>query len=57
VHPVVRGVLSVVLGAVVGFPIGFLLSPDPTGLIPVIVGVVATAVTAPLVYRRLGRVA
>jgi len=55
VHPVARGVLSVVLGAVVGFPTGFLLSPDPTGLTPVVVGAAATAVTASLVHRRLGR--
>jgi len=55
VHPVARGVLSVVLGAVVGFPTGFLLSPDPIGLTPVVVGAAATAVTASLVYRRLGR--
>jgi hypothetical protein len=43
----VRGFASVSLGLFVGFSVAFIATPDPTGLLPIVVGLVlAVALTA-----------
>lgn len=46
-----RLVWSVLFAAFVAIPVGLLLAPDPTGLVPYAVATAAFLVTAPLAFR------
>lgn len=50
----VRGIVSVLLGLVVGFSIAFVFSPDPTGLFPIVAGVILTGVLTAIFYAGTG---
>jgi hypothetical protein len=49
-------VLSVLGAFVLGFTGAFVVTPDPTGVLPVAVGVVLTGVLSPVCYYGLQRV-
>jgi len=46
----VRGAISVVFALFFGFSLSFIVSPDPTGIIPIILGLVLTGVLIPAFY-------
>ncbi|ADQ68307.1 hypothetical protein C499_14660 [Halogeometricum borinquense DSM 11551] len=46
-----RLVWAVLVGLIVAVPLGFLLAPDPTGLVPLALAAVAFLVSVPLVFR------
>lgn len=48
-----RALASVVLAAFVGFSLAFVFTPDPTGVVPILVGLGVTVLLSPFVYRRL----
>ncbi|WP_200530495.1 hypothetical protein [Halorubrum sp. LN27] len=50
-----RALVSVPIGFVVGFSVAFLFAPDPTGLLPIAVGAVLSAVLTPVVYVGIGK--
>ncbi|SEQ94556.1 hypothetical protein SAMN04489841_2814 [Natrinema salaciae] len=52
---IVRGLISVALALLLGFSVSFVVSPDPTGITPVIVGLVLTGVLIPAFYFGLRR--
>lgn len=52
---IVRGAISVVLALVLGVPISFIWSPEPTGITPIVLGLVLTGVLIPAFYFGLGR--
>jgi hypothetical protein len=45
-----RGLVSVVIASFFGFLVSFVLSPDPTGIVPIAVGLALTAVLVPPLY-------
>jgi hypothetical protein len=47
--------ISVVVALFLGFTVSFVVSPDPTGLLPVVVGVVLTGVLVPVFYFGIQR--
>ncbi|WP_166035664.1 hypothetical protein [Halorussus pelagicus] len=47
--------LSVILALFVGFSVGFLFAPDPTGIAPILFGSVPAVVLAPILYHYLGK--
>ena len=53
-HPALRAVVSVLGGLFGGFTLGFLLSPDPTGVTPVLVGTALAVGFAVALYLKLG---
>jgi hypothetical protein len=53
-HRAIRAVVSVLGGLVGGFTLGFLLSPDPTGVTPVLVGTALAVGFAVAIYLKLG---
>ncbi|WP_254841229.1 hypothetical protein [Natronomonas marina] len=53
-HRALRAVVSLVVGLVAGFGLGLLLSPDPTGVGPVLVGTVLGIGFAVGLYVKLG---
>ena len=53
-HPALRAVVSVLGGLFGGFTLGFLLSPDPTGITPVLVGTALAVGFAVALYVTLG---
>ncbi|PSQ34546.1 hypothetical protein BRD05_06840 [Halobacteriales archaeon QS_9_70_65] len=53
-HRAVRATVSVLGGLFGGFTLAFLLSPDPTGVMPVFVGTVLTVGFAVALYLKLG---
>ena len=53
-HRAIRTVVSVLGGLFGGFTLGFLLSPDPTGVTPVLVGTALAAGFAIALYVKLG---
>lgn len=55
VNSALRAVVSIVVALFVGFTISFVVSPDPTGLLPVAVGVVLTGVLVPVFYFGIRR--
>ena len=52
----VRGAISVTFALFLGFLISFIVSPDPTGIIPVILGLVLTGILIPAFYFGLRRI-
>jgi len=50
IHRFVQALASVLLGLFVGFSIALIISPDPTGLFPIVVGLILTAVLAVIFY-------
>lgn len=46
---------SVVMAVFLGFTVSFVVSPDPTGLLPVAVGVVLTAISIPVFFAGIRR--
>ena len=53
-HRAIRAVVSVLGGLLGGFILGFLLSPDPTGVTPMIVGTALAVGFAVALYVTLG---
>ena len=53
-HPALRAIVSVLGGLVGGFTLGFLISPDPTGVTPVLVGTALAVGFAVALYVKLG---
>lgn len=51
----VRAAASVVLGLFLGVSSSFLVSPDPTGITPILLGLVLTGVLIPAFYLGLRR--
>ena len=54
-NTVVLATVSVVTALFVGVTLGLLVAPDPTGMAPILVGLVLTAVLAPALYVGLGQ--
>ena len=52
----VRGLISVVLGLFVGFTVAFVVSPDPTGLFPIVVGLTLTVALTTVFYVGIDKV-
>jgi len=52
----VRGLASVLLGLFVGFSVAFIATPDPTGLLSVVVGLVLTVVLTAIFYAGIDRI-
>ena len=50
----IRAVASVLSGLFGGFSLGFLLSPDPTGVMPMLVGTALAVGFAAALYVKLG---
>jgi uncharacterized membrane protein YccC len=57
VRPQLRALLALLVAVPVAFAVGFLLGPDPTGLVPVALALVLTVVLAPTLYRVFSDVA
>jgi phosphotransferase system glucose/maltose/N-acetylglucosamine-specific IIC component len=55
VHVTARGVAAAGVASALGFTMSFAVSPDPTGLLPVLVGVGLAAVLTPAFYFGLQR--
>ena len=53
----VRGLASVLLGLFVGFSVAFIATPDPTGLLPILVGLILTVALTAVFYIGIDRVA
>ena len=53
-HRAIRAVVSVLGGLFGGFTLGFLLSPDPTGVTPVLVGTALAVGFTVALYVKLG---
>ena len=53
-HRAIRAVVSVLGGLFGGFSLGFLLSPDPTGVTPMPVGTALAVGFAVALYVKLG---
>lgn len=52
---IVRGIGSIGISFYLGFGIGFVVSPDPTGTLPVLVGLLFTVVVTPVLYYGIGK--
>ncbi|SDD34662.1 hypothetical protein [Natrinema hispanicum] len=52
---VVRGIGSIGISFYLGFGIGFVASPDPTGTMPVLIGLLSTVVVTPVLYYSIGK--
>ncbi|SDY89501.1 hypothetical protein SAMN05216564_11345 [Halopenitus persicus] len=52
----VRGFASVLLGLSVGFSVAFIATPDPTGLLPIVVGLILTVALTAIFYAGIDRV-
>jgi len=48
-------VISTFVALLLGFSVSFVVSPDPTGILPIIVGVVLTGVLTPVFYFGIRR--
>ncbi|PAU77017.1 hypothetical protein CK500_16590 [Halorubrum salipaludis] len=53
----VRGLVSSLLGLSVGFSVAFIATPDPTGLFPIVVGLILTVALTVIFYAGIDRVA
>ena len=53
----VRGLVSALLGLSVGFSVAFIATPDPTGLLPIVVGLILTVALTAVFYIGIDRVA
>jgi hypothetical protein len=53
-HRAIRAVVSVLGGLFGGFSLGFLISPDPTGLTPMLLGTALAVGFAIALYVKLG---
>ena len=53
----VRGLASLLLGLFIGFSVAFIATPDPTGLLPVVVELVLTVALTAIFYAGIDRVA
>jgi len=47
-------VATIFTAAFIGFGTGLLVAPDPTGVLPLLIGAVLTIVLTPLLGRRFG---
>jgi hypothetical protein len=52
-RPAARALVAIAVALPAAFLLAFVLTPDPTGLTPVVFGVVGTVVVGALVYTRL----
>jgi len=52
----VRGLISVLLGLFVGFSVAFVVSPDPTGLFSIVVGLILTVALTAVFYVSINKV-
>lgn len=48
-------VISTFVALFLGFTVSFVVTPDPTGILPVVVGVVLTGVLIPVFYFGIQR--
>lgn len=48
-------IVSILVALFLGFTVSFVVSPDPTGILPVAVGVVLTGVLIPVIYYGIQR--
>ncbi|WP_188884459.1 MULTISPECIES: hypothetical protein [Halarchaeum] len=55
-HQLVRGLVSILLGLFVGFSGAFILSPDPTGIFPIVAGLVLAIVLTVVFYVGMSRI-
>jgi hypothetical protein len=55
-HRLVRGLVSILFGLFVGFSVAFIFSPDPTGLFPIVTGLILTVVLAVGFYVGVSKV-
>ncbi len=55
-YRLVRGSIAAALGSFVGLPVAFVLSPDPVGIVPILAGLLLTAVLAAGFYLGMGTV-
>ena len=55
-YRLVRGSIATALGSFVGLPVAFVLSPDPVGIVPILAGLLLTAVLAAGFYLGMGTV-
>ena len=53
-HRAIRAAVSVLGGLFGGFSLGFLLSPDPTGVTPMLIGTALAVGFAAALYAKLG---
>lgn len=53
----VRGLVSALLGLSVGFSVAFIATPDPTGLLPIVIGLILTVALTAIFYVGIDRVA
>ena len=53
----VQTLVSVVLGLFFGFSVAFIINPDPTGLLPILVGLILTVALTAVFYIGIDRVA
>ncbi|ELZ40834.1 hypothetical protein C472_01242 [Halorubrum tebenquichense DSM 14210] len=53
----VQFLLSVVLGLFVGFSVAFIPTPDPTGLLPIVVGLILTLALTAVFYIGIDKAA
>ncbi|MFC7136496.1 hypothetical protein [Halobaculum litoreum] len=53
-HPLLRALLALAAAPVV-LALAFVLAPDPTGGLPLLAGLVGSAVAVPAAYLTLGR--
>ena len=53
----VQTLVSVVLGLFFGFSVAFIISPDPTGLLPIVVGLILTVALTAVFYIGIDRLA
>lgn len=52
----VRGLISVIPGFFVGFSVAFGVTPDPTGLFPIVVGLILTVALTTVFYVGIDKV-
>lgn len=55
-YRLVRSIVSTSIGLFIGFPVAFVLSPDPVGIVPILTGMTLTVVLAVGFYLGLGKI-
>ncbi|WP_134669145.1 hypothetical protein [Halorussus marinus] len=54
-NSIVLTAISIIVALFLGFTVSFVVGPDPTGILPVVVGVVLTGVLIPVFYFGIQR--
>jgi|GEM_PF-2800322 len=55
-YRLIRSIISTSLGLFIGFPVAFVLTPDPVGIVPILTGVILTVVLAVGFYLGMGKI-